>query len=150
MRTGCPGSYKILPLAAGAPEVISARSWQAASEAWRAITRILDEVARPAALAMRLLAAGNRMAYGEIMSNCESLGQCVFEEPTRFYKTGLAFLSLLNGSQPNPMLVNHEETCRGREHLLCVARLASEAGAITDAKTAAARLATWISGTGLS
>ncbi len=115
-----------------------------------ALLGISDAVARPAALAMRLLAKGNRTAYDEIMSKCEALGQCVFEEPTRFYKTGLAFLSWLSGHQPNPMLVNHEETCRDREHHLRVARLASEAGAIAGAKTAPERFATWLAGTGLS
>ncbi|MCH7903305.1 MAG: DUF993 family protein [Armatimonadetes bacterium] len=110
-----------------------------------ALLGIFDAIAEPAALALRLLDRGDRTGYDEIMSRCEALGQCVFEEPTRFYKTGLAFLSWLNGHQPNAMLVNHEETCRDREHLLRVARLADEAGAITDPKTASKRVEGWIS-----
>lgn len=107
-----------------------------------ALLGIFDSTSRPAALAIRLLDKGDRESYNIIMKKCEALGQCVFEDPTRHYKTGLAFLSWLNGLQPNRMLLNHEEDCRDREHLLRVARLASEAGAITDAKTANERLAT--------
>ena len=110
-----------------------------------ALLGIFDAVSAPASLAIRLLDKGGRKSYDEIMGHCEALGQCAFEEPTKFYKTGLAFLSWLNGCQPNPMLVNHEEQCRDRGHLQRVASLASEAGAIKDADTANARLKEWTS-----
>lgn len=110
-----------------------------------ALLGIFDAVSAPASLAIRLLDKGDRESYNEIMGHCEALGQCVFEEPTKFYKTGLAFLSWLNGNQPNPMLVNHEETCRDKDYLLRIARLASDAGAIKDADTANARLEQWMS-----
>jgi hypothetical protein len=111
-----------------------------------ALLGIFDAIATPASLALRMLGGGNRAAYDTIMTRCEALGQCVFEEPTRFYKSGLAFLSWLNGQQDSPMLVNHEETRRDREHLLRVVHLANEAGAITNATTAQERLDGWLAG----
>jgi hypothetical protein len=109
-----------------------------------ALLGIFDAISQPAALALRLLEQGDRGSYDEIMGRCEALGQCIFEEPTRFYKTGLAFISWLNGHQSNPMLVNHEENRRSQAHLLRVAQLASEAGAISNAELANQRLAEWL------
>jgi len=116
-----------------------------------ALLGIFDAIADPAALALRRLAAGDRAGYDRIMAPCEALGQTIFEAPTRFYKTGLAFLAWLNGSQANPMLVNHEERARDVDHLERVVRDAAAAGAITDAATATARLEAWraqVSGSG--
>lgn len=109
-----------------------------------ALLGIFDAIASPAALALRRLAIRDRAGFDEIMAPCELLGQKIFETPTRHYKTGLAFLSWLNGFQPNPMLVNHEQHARDIGHLLEVVRLANDAGAITDAATAAARLHEWL------
>ncbi len=109
-----------------------------------ALLGIFDAIADPAALAMRRLAAGDAAGFDRIMTPCERLGQTIFEHPTRFYKTGLAFLAWLNGSQANPMLVNHEEFARDPEHLLRVVRDAAAAGAITDTTSAASRLTGWL------
>ena len=94
---------------------------------------------------MRRLALGDRAGFDAIMEPCERLGQTIFEQPTRFYKTGLAFLAWLNGLQDNPMLVNHEEHARDREHLLDVVECANRAGAILAPETAARRLGEWLS-----
>jgi hypothetical protein len=109
-----------------------------------ALLGIFDAIASPAALALRRLAIDDREGFDEIMAPCELLGQKIFESPTRHYKTGLAFLSWLNGFQPNSILVNHEQHARDMGHLLEVVRLANDAGAITDAATAAARLHEWL------
>ncbi len=106
-----------------------------------ALLGILDGIAVPAGLALSHLARGDSARYMEIMEPCEELGLHVFSEPTAHYKTGLAFLSWLNGLQENLMLVNHEERCRDVEHLLRTAALAAAAGALRDAALAAQRLA---------
>jgi hypothetical protein len=109
-----------------------------------ALLGIFDAIAAPAGLALRCLAAGRIDDYHRIMTPCERLGQKLFEAPTQHYKTGLAFLAWLNGHQDNAMLVNHEETCRSREHLLDVIRAANDAGAMTHATTAAQRISSWL------
>ena len=108
-----------------------------------ALLGVFDAIAAPAALALRLLDTGDRAAYGEIMTRCEALGQCVFEEPTHLYKVGLAFLAWLNGLQSNWMLINHVQSAREHDYLIRVAHLANEAGAITDAQRAQERFDTW-------
>lgn len=104
-----------------------------------ALLGILDGIAEPAGLALRLLDAGDNESYRAIMQPCEALSQVIFEHPTRSYKVGLAFLSWLNGHQNNAMLVNHAETERSKSHLWRVLELATKAGAITNPKTATTR-----------
>lgn len=110
-----------------------------------ALLGIFDGCAAPAGLALRLLAHGDRDEARRILLRCEALGRKIFETPTRHYKAGLAFLAWLNGYQDTPMLVNHEERARSREHLIEVAGLATRAGAIEDAEVAAERMETWLS-----
>jgi len=105
---------------------------------------IFDGVARPAGLALGLLARGDDQGYRALMEPCEELGKHLFQAPTQHYKAGLAFLSWLNGQQPNAMLVQHEERARDAAHHVEAARLASRAGVIEDAAGAAARLAAWL------
>jgi hypothetical protein len=106
-----------------------------------ALLGILDGIARPASIALRCLADADLGAYREIMAPCERLGQLIFAEPTHDYKAGLAFLAWLNGRQDVFGLPNHAERARSAAHLVEVARLAADAGAITNATTAAGRLA---------
>jgi hypothetical protein len=108
---------------------------------------IFDGVAEPAQLALAFLARGNLETYQALMEPCEALGKHLFQAPTQHYKAGLAFLSWLNGAQPNRMLVQHEERARSAEHYLEAARLASVAGIIVDANAACVRLAQFFSET---
>jgi len=109
-----------------------------------ALLGVLDAVAEPASLALSFLDRGDRETYLTLMRPCEDLGRCLFQAPTRHYKAGLAFLAWLNGLQPNPMLANHEERARDRDHYLRAAELACAAGALRDAGLAADRLEEFI------
>lgn len=109
-----------------------------------ALLGIFDAVVRPASAALARLGQGDAGGYREIMAPCEDLGRTIFEAPVPRYKAGIAFLSWLNGHQPNPMLVNHEERERSLGHYLRVAALASRAGVIEDAQLAAERLGGFI------
>ncbi|MDF1799665.1 MAG: DUF993 family protein [Planctomycetota bacterium] len=102
---------------------------------------IFDGIAEPASLALGFLAQGDPARYLELMGPCEELGRHLFGAPTQHYKAGLAFLSWLDGHQPNPMLALHEERARDHAHYLEAARLASLAGVFTNAELAAERLA---------
>ena len=57
-------------------------------------------VAPNASAAIQALAAGDPAAYRRILGPTEALARHVFAAPTWFYKTGVAFLSWLNGHQP--------------------------------------------------
>lgn len=104
-----------------------------------ALLGILDAVAAPAGVALSLLAAGDRAGYDELMAPCEALGRHLFEAPTQHYKAGIAFLAWLDGAQPNPMLANHAERARSREHYVRAIELATAARVFTDARSVAQR-----------
>jgi hypothetical protein len=105
-----------------------------------ALLGILNAIAVPASLALQHLDRGDLDAYTKIMDPCEALGREIFKHPVQRYKSGIVFLAWLNGYQPNPMLVNHEEAARAREDYLRIAEMASQAGAIENAEAASARL----------
>ena len=105
-----------------------------------ALLGVLDAIAEPAALALRLLAHGQTRAAMALLGPCEQLGRRLFEPPVQRYKVGLAYLAWLNGLQDERTLVNRLERTRPLEHLLEVARLASRAGALADATLAAHKL----------
>lgn len=105
-----------------------------------ALLGILDAIAEPASLALAHLARGDAARYRALMEPCEALGRHLFAPPVSSYKAGLAFLAWLNGLQPNPMLPNHLERTREREHYLRAAELASAASALRDVNLAAERL----------
>jgi hypothetical protein len=106
-----------------------------------ALLGVLDALAVPAGLALRLLAAGDGAACGEILAAGERLGRILFEPPVHAYKAGLAFLAWLNGHQPHRRLLHDRHLDRSPEHLARVLRAATEAGALGDARRAAERLA---------
>ena len=108
-----------------------------------ALLGILGPVARPASVALELLAAGCRAEYDQLMDPCAEIGKLIFEEPTRHYKAGVAFVSYLNGRQGNPLLANHLETQRSREHYVGLARLCFEAGAFDSNAAASDVLMKW-------
>ena len=105
-----------------------------------ALLGVFDAIAVPAALALRRLRRGDRIGYDRIMGPCERLGRAIFEGPTPFHRTGLAFLAWLDGRQGNPMLINHEEIRCPPERLLEIVRLADAAGAFEQPEVVAARL----------
>jgi len=108
-----------------------------------ALLGVLDAVAAPAGVALALLAAGDRAGYDTLMGPCEALGQHLFETPTQHYKAGIAFLSWLDGGQPNPMLANHAEVERDRAHYARAVALAAAARVFTDANRVAERAAAY-------
>lgn len=96
-------------------------------------------VAPLAARAVRALDAGDAGAYEHILRPTEALSRQIFAEPTFYYKTGVAFLSWLNGHQVSPAMVGGLHAARSLPHLSEVVRLANLAGALEDPPLAAAR-----------
>lgn len=106
-----------------------------------ALLGIFDAIGAPTRAAIDALQSGDAAGFTARMTSCEELGKHVFQSPTQHYKAGLAFLSWLNGSQDNFMLINREELQRSHEHYLRCAELARQAGCVRDAVTFDARLA---------
>ncbi|MGF0115550.1 dihydrodipicolinate synthase family protein [Promicromonospora sp. Marseille-Q5078] len=75
-----------------------------------------------------------------ILASTEKLGRHIFAAPTYYYKTGVAFLSWLNGFQPGFQLVGGLQSGRSLAHLVELARLADGCGLLLDPALAARRL----------
>jgi hypothetical protein len=87
-------------------------------------------VAPNASAAIQALDAGDPAAYRRILGPTEPLARHVFAAPTFYYKTGVAFLSWLNGHQPAFTMVGGLHSARSLPHLSTLVRLADRAGAL--------------------
>jgi hypothetical protein len=96
-------------------------------------------VAPSAALALAALDRGDVGEYRRILDPTEALARQIFAAPTPFYKTGVAFLSWLNGHQPAFAMVGGLHSARSLVHLSELVRLADAAGALEDPDIAATR-----------
>jgi hypothetical protein len=96
-------------------------------------------VAPNAALALAALDRGDVEEYRRILDPTEALARQIFAAPTPFYKTGVAFLSWLNGHQPAFAMVGGLHSARSLVHLSEIVRLADAAGALEDPDLAATR-----------
>ena len=72
---------------------------------------------RPPRRRSRPSTPATRPRTGEILGPTEELGRHVFAAPTFYYKTGVAFLSWLNGHQPAFQMVGGLHSARSLPHL---------------------------------
>ncbi|PZG22518.1 dihydrodipicolinate synthase family protein [Nonomuraea aridisoli] len=116
-----------------------------------ALLGIFDAIAPAAAAALRVLdaaeAAGDAAererllaAYDEILAPTVPLSRKIFEAPTYHYKTGIVFLSWLNGHQDAFAMVNGAQSARSLLHLSQVFALADQAGLLADQELAVRRM----------
>lgn len=96
-------------------------------------------VAPNASAAIQALDAGDLATYRTILAPTEALSRQVFAAPTQYYKTGVAFLSWLNGHQPSFTMVGGLHSARSLPHLAEIVRLADAAGALELPELAAQR-----------
>jgi hypothetical protein len=96
-------------------------------------------VAPSASAAISALDGGDRDAYRRILGPTEELSRQIFAAPTFYYKTGVAFLSWLNGHQRAFSMVGGLHSARSLPHLSEIVRLANAAGALEQPELAAAR-----------
>lgn len=92
-----------------------------------------------ASAAIQALDAGDRAGFERILGPTEALARQVFAAPTQYYKTGVAFLSWLNGHQSAFQMVGGLHSGRDLRHLSEIVRLANEAGALERPELAASR-----------
>jgi Protein of unknown function (DUF993) len=96
-------------------------------------------VAPNASAAIQALDADDPAGYRKILGRTEPLARHVFAVPTFYYKTGVAFLSWLNGHQPAFTMVGGLHAARSLPHLSTLLRLADRAGALEVPDLAAQR-----------
>jgi hypothetical protein len=101
-------------------------------------------VTAPAAAALRALDEGDLAGYEAAIGPTVPLSRLVFEEPTYYYKTGVAFLAWLNGLQPRFLMLDGQERRRPAAHLVKVFELAATAGALTDPDLAVGRMTAFL------
>ncbi len=78
-----------------------------------------------ASAAIQALDAGDPDRYLEILGPTEELSRQVFAAPTFYYKTGVAFLSWLNGHQPAFQMVGGLHSARSLPHLSRIVEFAN-------------------------
>jgi hypothetical protein len=97
-------------------------------------------VAPAASAALTALDEGDLARYDDEMAPTLPLSRHVFEAPTRFYKTGIAFLSWLTGRQSGFTMVGGLQSARSIVHLAGVFALANDARLLPDPDAAAHRM----------
>lgn len=83
-----------------------------------------------ASAAIQALDADDPEAYLQILGPTEELSRQVFAAPTFYYKTGVAFLSWLNGHQPAFQMVGGLHSARSLPHLSRIVELANSSLAL--------------------
>jgi hypothetical protein len=92
-----------------------------------------------ASAAIQALDRHDTTDYRRILGPTEALARHGFSSPTQFYKTGVAFLSWLNGHQTAFAMVGGLHSARSLPHLSEIVRLANEVGALEQPDLAAER-----------
>lgn len=92
-----------------------------------------------ASAAIRALDHSDVEGYRRILGPSEDLSRQVFRAPTFYYKTGIAFLSWLNGHQSSFSMIGGLHSARSLPHLSEIVRLADAAGALELPELAAER-----------
>jgi len=105
-----------------------------------ALLGIFDPIAPLASQALNALSMGDLPLYHEILAPSVPLARHIFKTPTRFYKTGVVFLSYLNGHQDHFTMLGGQQSARSLLHLADIVRLASRAGLFIDRQRVAERV----------
>ena len=96
-------------------------------------------LAPSASAAIQALDDGDTARYRDILGPTEQLSRQIFAAPTYYYKTGVAFLSWLNGHQDAFSMVGGLHAARSLPHLSEIVRLAGASGALERPDLAAQR-----------
>jgi len=113
-----------------------------------ALLGIFDGIAPAASLAFQELDRGDHSAYRNLLLPTLPLSRHIFQQPTYHYKTGLAFLSYLNGYQEHFRMLGNQQTARSVEHLAILFRLADQARLLADPELAVERMRTFLTDAG--
>ena len=95
-----------------------------------------------ASTALQAYDAGDDTRGRAILDSTRELSRHLFSAPTYYYKTGVAFLSWLNGNQPGFAMIGGLQAGRSIPHLVETFRLADRAGLLLEPELAVHRLQT--------
>ena len=107
-------------------------------------------IAPAGAAALAALDEGDLATYDAEMAPTLPLSRHIFEAPTFYYKTGIAFLAWLSGHQPGFTMVGGLQSARSAVHLGRLFELANDARLLPDPDLAAHRLQVWLEGAGIT
>ena len=105
-----------------------------------ALLGIFAAIYPAASSALQAYDAGRPADGRAILDSTRDLGRHIFGAPTYYYKTGIAFLSWLNGRQPAFSMVAGLQAGRSVPHLVRTFELADRAGLLLDPELAAHRM----------
>ncbi|MET1007503.1 MAG: DUF993 family protein, partial [Propionibacteriaceae bacterium] len=105
-----------------------------------ALLGIFAAIYPAASTALQAYDAGDPTRARAILDSTEALGRHIFSAPTPYYKTGVAFLSWLNGKQAGFQMVGGLQAGRSLPHLVHTFELADAAGLLSDPDLAARRM----------
>ncbi len=105
-----------------------------------ALLGIFAAIYPAASTALQAYDAGRPEQARAILDSTQELGRHLFAAPTLYYKTGVAFLSWLNGRQSAFSMVGGLQSGRSVPHLVQAFRLADRAGLLLDPELAVRRL----------
>jgi hypothetical protein len=92
-----------------------------------------------ASAAIQALDAQDEKRFRELLEPTQQLSRHIFESPTWYYKTGIAFLAWLNGHQPAFVMVGGLQAARSLPHLSRIVELSNECGALVNPELALVR-----------
>ncbi|PYI38508.1 dihydrodipicolinate synthase family protein [Arthrobacter psychrolactophilus] len=114
-----------------------------------ALLGIFAAIAPAASAALQEYDAGRPAEARAILDSTRDLGLHIFEAPTYYYKTGVAFLAWLNGFQPGFQMIGGLHSGRDINHLVKLFRLANTAGLLLQPELAASRMAGFLNAAGI-
>lgn len=115
-----------------------------------ALLGIFAAIYPAASAALQAYDAGDSDRGLRILASTQELGRHIFSAPTFYYKTGVAFLSWLNGHQAGFQLVGGLHAGRSLPHLACTFVLADQAGLLAQPDLAAERMTSLLKTGGLA
>lgn len=105
-----------------------------------ALLGIFATIYPAASAAVQALDAGEDDRAWQILDSTRELGRTIFAAPTRYYKTGIALVSWLNGHQRGFTMLDGLHGARPLAYLVEVFRHADRAGLLRDPELAARRM----------
>jgi hypothetical protein len=109
-----------------------------------ALLGIFDAIAPAASLALAALDAGDVPRYHQLLAPTVPLSRHIFAYPTQHYKTGVVFLTFLNGFQSHFRMLGGMESARSTAHLCELFVLSDQAGVLRDPELAMERMRNYL------